>query len=694
MEAIEYNGQKYDISNVNYNNLVNTILDCDDRSKSISSLRNNYKIRELRELVKYLNLEIKSSNKDVLCDLIVTAINDNGNTKVGLIRSEYLSNYNDTVTQQEQEIITLDDLSDITYLFSDDIVKQDTPVKVTVSTQPTSLTKRLTNCTTTAINNCMVWINSSHVDPDNVNLKFTAYNYVLDAVNHFRDNDPSRLLNDDIPNIYSVNTIEIVMEQKFEYLYGTKNGNKVIKIHNGKERKELHDDTKQASIPRWYKRLLSKKSKNREMNRKQTEFQINRISPPSRIENKQANDYSPEQLIFWNLYDRLPVVNESLSSSDPNKVTLTDITFCPYVHQIKVNGKFVISSLTVLDSENRRDRPVQNFTNKFKTGLLANWSLPFKWELFPSDWLYQEDDGTNEHLLQVALENDRLVLYKLSNSFTRKVDRGIKQLIGKHNSQVDNAVMYQERTKIADLGTIELVVSNDIQWVAKQPRYEYLADMLNKSGKISASEYDKYQRLSLISDKLSVDDRVLCTKQSIGQSLTVKGNYDPIIVVNGLTKHVKNDDNCKWLSKIFDVARLKMIKANCRELENKIQNTTFQQDINLADKRTRDFIKVMTTTFKSLIRTHMTLPDNQLQSLAVNMIEYCVMKLNQDRKTMVDMVHHLKISDALAYTDPITYDKRVNEFNKLVDKVRKYVKGKTTSYTEHKNDNGLITFGR
>jgi hypothetical protein len=428
------------------------------------------------------------------------------------------------------------------------------------------------------------------------------------------------------------------------------------------------------------------------MNRKGTEFAINLISPSSKIENKQANDFTPEKLIFWNLYDRLPIVNESLNSSDPNKVTLTDITFCPYVHQIKVNGKFVISSLQVLPSENKVERPVQNYVNKFKTGLLANWSLPFKWELFPSDWMYQVD-ANNNHLLQVALENDRLVLYKLSDSFTRKVDHGTKQLIGKHHSQLDNATMYQQRTKIADLGTVELVTTNDIQWLATMPRYEYLADMLNKSGKITASEYDKYAGLSLTNDSLSVGDRVLCKKKSIGQSITVKGNYDPVIIIQGQLKHVKTDDSCKWLSKIFDSARLKMIKANVRELESKIQNATYQQDVNLADKRTRDFIRTMTTTYKALIRSHQVeLPDSQLNTLAVNILEYLVMKLNMNRKQLVDTKHKLLISDELRITEPDNYDKRVIEFNKLVDKVRKYQTNKGSSVCEQGTGKGLITY--
>ena len=589
--------------------------------------------------------------------------------------------------------LTLDDLSDIFSLFDEVTPVVDTQVTpVTTNDVIKPQITRLTSCATTAISKCMVWLNNAHVDADNIQVKLSSYNYVQDAVKYFRDNDPSRLLNSDIPSLYDVNIIEITMEQKWEYIYGTKNGNKIVRIHNGKERQELVDDTKQVSPPRWYRRLLSKASKNREMNRKGTEFAINLISPSSKIENKAANDYTPEKLIFWNLYDRLPIVNESLNSSDPNKVTLTDITFCPYVHQIKVNGKFVISSLTVLDSENRIERPTSITTNKFKTGLLANWSLPFKWELFPSDWLHQVN-ANNEHLMQVALENDRLVLYKLSDSFTRKIDHGTKQLIGKHHTQLDNSTLYQSRTKIADLGTVELITINDIQWVASMPRYEYLAIMLNKSGKITASEYDKYDGLSLTHDQLSVGERELCKKKSIGQSITVKGNYDPVIIIQGQLKHVKTDDSCKWLSKIFDSARLKMIKANVRELESKIQNATYQQDVNLADKRTRDFIRTMTTTYKALIRSHQVeLPDSQLNTLAVNILEYLVMKLNMNRKQLVDTKHKLLISDELRITEPDNYDKRVIEFNKLVDKVRKYQTNKGSSVCEQGTGKGLITY--
>lgn len=632
------------------------------------------------------------------CQELVNSINFNGgnvtlvNQKLKADWEVYLSEL--TIQLQElQEVkqteLTLDDLSDVFSLFTDDVVDTQVNEVNDVKQQPIT---RLTSCATTAISKCMVWLNNAHIDADNIQVKLSAYNYVQDAVKYFRENEPSRLLNSDIPNIYDTHSIEITMNQKFEYIYGTKNGNKIVRIHNGKERKELHDDTKQVAPPKWYRRMLSKAVKNREMNRKGTEFAINLISPSSKIENKQANDYTPEQLIFWNLYDRLPVVNESLSSSDPNKVTLTDVTFCPYVHQVKINGKFVISALTVLESENRQERPVQNFTNKFKTGLLSNWSLPFKWELFPNDWMYVADKNNN-HLLQVALENDRLVLYKLSDNFTRKIDNGVKQLIGKHHSQIDSAAMTQARTKIADLGTVELVTVNDVRWIASMPRYEYLANMLNKSGKIAASEYDKYDGLSLTHDQLSVGNRVLCEKTSIGQSVTVKGNYDPIIITNGKVKHVKTDSSCKWLSKIFDSARLKMIKANVRELESKIQNATYQQDVNLGDKRTRDFIRTMTTTFKSLIRSHdVKLSDSQLTVLAVSILEYLVMRLNMDRKQLVDTKHKIMISDALLITDNDEYNKRITEFNKLVDKVRKYQLDKNNSHVEDNSGKGLVTY--
>jgi transcriptional regulator with AAA-type ATPase domain len=133
-----------------------------------------------------------------------------------------------------------------------------------------------------------------------------------------------------------------------------------------------------------------------------------------------------------------------------------------------------------------------------------------------------------------------------------------------------------------------------------------------------------------------------------------------------------------------------MIKANVRELETKIQNATYQQDTNLADKRTRDFIRTMTTTYKALIRSHQVeLPDNQLNSLAVNILEYLVIKLSMDRKQLVDTKHKLTINDNLDNAD---YNKRILEFNKLVDKVRSYQTNKGSSVCEQGTGKGLITY--
>jgi len=154
-----------------------------------------------------------------------------------------LENYDTTqvnvnsVTVMKQETITndltLDDLSDISSLFDNDTTDN---LVNEVTNKPIT---RLTNCATTAVNKCMVWLNNAHIDADNTQVKLTAYNYLQDAVKYFAANEPSRLLMSDIPSLYDVNTIEITMEQKFEYIYGTKNGNKLVKIHNGKERQEL-----------------------------------------------------------------------------------------------------------------------------------------------------------------------------------------------------------------------------------------------------------------------------------------------------------------------------------------------------------------------------------------------------------------------------------------------------------------------
>jgi DNA-binding transcriptional regulator of glucitol operon len=55
------------------------------------------------------------------------------------------------------------------------------------------------------------------------------------------------------------------------------------------------------------------------------------------------------------------------------------------------------------------------------------------------------------------------------------------------------------------------------------------------------------------------------------------------------------------------------------------------------------------------------------------------MALNMTRAQLVDTKHKLLISDELRITEPDNYDKRVIEFNKLVDKVRKYHKDKSTN---------------
>ena len=282
------------------------------------------------------------------------------------------------------------------------------------------------------------------------------------------------------------------------------------------------------------------------------------------------------------------------------------------------------------------------------SGYINGWSIPFTVQLTKGEYL------TNQlgykPILQVLLgENNTLILF--------------------HKTK-------QVFKKIIALAIVEATTVPNYKWIATKFNYEHLAKLLNKSGKIDAKTASNYIGLILTDETLSLKDRVLCTKQNLG---------DKIVITTYLNSEFIDENNnvkygYEWLDQVRKKITSKMLQPNAKEVVSKIQNAKYQQDVSLDDKRTRDMVSTMTRTFRKVVRSHnLELSDNQTNVLAVNILEYLIMALNMTRAQLVDTKHKLLISDELRITEPDNYDKRVIEFNKLVDKVRKYHKDKSTN---------------
>lgn len=242
-----------------------------------------------------------------------------------------------------------------------------------------------------------------------------------------------------------------------------------------------------------------------------------------------------EYLLYYGIYKlykdkQHKLFKQDITTQDVDNICTLVIKIIMFNNWIEaLNNEKLIGSRIKLKQE-REIKPDVITVSPLKTELLTNWSMLFNREL------------------QVTLEQDRLILYRLPYQY-------------QSNIQVDNYSMSQDITKIADLGSIEIIQASKPKWIAILPRYEYLAKQLNKSGKIASTEYNKFNGLFLYDQKLIVGDRILCQKQSLNDQIKIVGHFN----------HKYQDMRYQWLSEIFDKALLKITQDIINE--HKVEDT-------------------------------------------------------------------------------------------------------------------------
>jgi len=277
--------------------------------------------------------------------------------------------------------------------------------------------------------------------------------------------------------------------------------------------------------------------------------------------------------------------------------------------------------------------------NKFRSGFLNGWSLPFEITLTEND-KYAHKFGYEPINVQVCLEaNETLVLYRVLDRYYRK-DKEVN-LLGKNVLQHETKSMTQDRVKMIELASVNTVLIPQMKWLASTPSYELLADQMNRYGKPLPSLLDKFTSndgkctLIVTDTQVYAGKRVLAEFKSVGNRLVCQTTINPI------------HEGIGWIKSLVGNARSKMLQANVTELKKNhipiITSRTEESNIQ------RHKVKGMLKNTRNVIRVWQPeLTDDQLFRLAQILTEYGVTKLNFSPITWVGFTKALK-EDELKY---------------------------------------------
>ncbi|WP_201789154.1 hypothetical protein [Scytonema hofmannii] len=318
--------------------------------------------------------------------------------------------------------------------------------------------------------------------------------------------------------------------------------------------------------------------------------------------------------------------------------------------------------------------------------ILSNWSLPFEITLNKGDFLYHEKQPTG--LFQICLEQNRIVLYKLGKTYQKYFDMGeskrdnhINHLVGKSAIQANSHSLLQDRQRICELGKIVVSVFPCHQWIATQPKYEFIAKSLTSSHKLPSDIDNTYRGIVVTEDTATLRDTVLCKKQYLGERSMCKVIMSPTIAVGNKTVETHVSGNLKaefiWIDGLLKTTEKKMITNNSKIIAEKLGNDKLsadQQD-ELHNKK-KNIKTLLSTVRKHTRRLNPDMLDSSLVEISSAIAEYLVQN-NVSRNDIVGMMQKL------------TY----NNYIKLRDKAIIHHNGKDSSQPRHlpQLENSLIS---
>ncbi|MGJ5634785.1 competence protein CoiA family protein [Nostoc sp. CALU 1950] len=343
---------------------------------------------------------------------------------------------------------------------------------------------------------------------------------------------------------------------------------------------------------------------------------------------------------------------------------------------------------TELETSNKNVVKVENgrkLVDKFSSGLIDGWSMPFKVELQSTDCIPVTKDGvtkpfplltdTNKEMyLQCELQGDRVTLYRLAKQYVRSFSMDdetgtqfahIKQLSGKKKMSLN---MTQDRIKLVELGIVTISHYDCYEWIAVHPKYEAIANYLTKKDVLP--HVTEFNGLTRHTDTVTIGDRIICNRRHIGKRPMIKTSLNKLFrdAKGVLTEYI-------WLESILKLAGKKMLDNNALGISEKLN------DRNLSEYE-QEKLASAKHNLKTLLRT----------------IEHCIkpfvasVDIAQIRELNHCIASYMMCSLKLSRYDIIATCKALNQdsYNQLVAKARQYYDSKDGGFNETKIDNQVF----
>lgn len=349
-----------------------------------------------------------------------------------------------------------------------------------------------------------------------------------------------------------------------------------------------------------------------------------------------------QYIINYSIYQLFRSEKDKLFGQDIRKNNIVNI--CDVAAKLVLNN-FWIKEFQLIQNKQYKHKIYSQKDNNhnninIKAGYIDGWSNTFTVQLAKGDYLAIQL-GYGLITLEAFHTNNTLSLFQAKNKILNK---------------------------IIDFAKIEITYIPTYEWIATKFHYEHLADLLNKCGNIDAKTASNYIGLLLTDETLSIQDRVLCTKKTLGEKILIKTHLNS----DFLDKNNKVKDSCRWLDQIRIKLTAKMLQPNApiiaQKLDNSKLSTEKQQKLSNA-KRANHNLRTLLRTVEHCIKPFVASSD----IAAIKELNHCIAGY---------MMSSLKLSRY----DIIATCKALNQesYNQLLSKARQYYDSKDGGFNETK----------
>lgn len=200
------------------------------------------------------------------------------------------------------------------------------------------------------------------------------------------------------------------------------------------------------------------------------------------------------------------------------------------------------------------------------------------------------------------------------------------------------------------MGNVEIREIPIRQWVATQPRYEQLANHLQRYNTVPDNTANEYQGLILTKNKLSIGNHVLCERRLLGNKIVVETYLNPNYMQ---TKNGKQQpkQGCEWLDQLRIAMQKKMLQANASQVKEKVDNyiaNNSDESIKIAEYKVKKACQLARSVIRlydeilSKVENKELLNESEVGRLALDMTKYCFTTLELNKHEHLAMFQEFK----------------------------------------------------